>query len=99
MLCVADADVAAAASAARRQTLRFGSCLDGCVALSLAVWHWPWTGCQAVDAMVETIHQAPHLMKILLKPPESVFELLGASVDSLRRDLLVSLLATQPVYS
>jgi hypothetical protein len=107
MFSVADVGAAAAASAVRRQTWRFDSCLDGRVALNLAVRYWPWLGYQVVDAMVETIHLAPHPMKMLLKPPGRVFELLvetdvellGILVDSLRRNLLARLAAMQPVYS
>lgn len=68
---------------------------------------WLWVTCRVVDAMEEIVHLVPDLANIMLKPPERVLDLLVVANDGLwcvlldlvRRDLVVSLWATQPEYS
>ena len=68
---------------------------------------WLWVTCRVVDAMEEIVHLVPDLANIMLKPPERVLDLLvvtnegllGVLSNSVRRDLVASLWATQPEYS
>jgi len=67
---------------------------------------WLWVICRVVDAMEEIVHLVPDLANTMLKPPERVLDLLVVANDGLRcvlldlvrRDLVVSLWATQPEY-
>lgn len=77
------------------------------MALAPVIWHWLVAIDRAVDAMEEIVHLAPDLADMSWKPLEKVLELLvqandellHVALDSARRDVLASLLATQPAYS
>ena len=71
------------------------------------MWHWLVAIDWAVVAMAERVHLVPVLANIMTKPLERVLGLLVeahngllvAALDSARRDVLASLLATQLAYS
>ena len=77
------------------------------MALTPVIWHWQVEIDRAVDAMEEIVHLAPDLANMSWKPREKVLELLvqgddellHVALDSARRDVPASSLATQPAYS
>jgi hypothetical protein len=107
MLVVAGVYVVAGLSAARRRTWRFGSCPDVRVTLNPVMWHWLLVRFRAAVARQGTVRLESDLSNIVMKPLEKVLGLLvvanceplNVSLGLVRRDVLASSSATQPVYS